>query len=166
MSNSSTNTQIIRLNKANIRQAVQGTYTSTQTITMTNANTWYDVPNLSVSITPTSTNSVIILFYNLSHSGSAQFIQVYRNGNTEVGVGTGSTLNITSGLLITVGTNCITSHAMIVDSPGSTSTQTYTLRVANSTAGQTTYINRSDTDVNSSGYCRATSSIIALEVLL
>jgi hypothetical protein len=152
----------------NILQVVSATKTDTQS---TSAASWVDVGSLSLSITPSRSSNKILLIAQLtvSNSGGAAFSYCYfrftRSG-TAVGVGdaAGSRLQ-TTGQIQSVSTDSSQSgHIQFLDSPSTTSAITYKVQVYNQQAAQTTYINRSTTDTDSSSFARSISTLTALEV--
>ena len=147
-----------------VLQVVSTTKTDTFTTTST---TFTDVTGLTVSITPSSTSSKILVIGSLSASddygsqaGSARFAR----GGTGIFVGdtAGSRTSGFSPAPSFAGT-FLTMGATYLDSPASTSALTYSWQVALAGAG-TFYVNRSKTDTNSAAFQRAASSITVLEI--
>lgn len=145
----------------NIQQGVSNT-----SQTYSTASTWQNT-NLSVSITPSSTTSRIMLnmsaFLSTSAAGVLGEWRIIRNSTTVVspnraGPATGQTIN---GLIPDFNTNRGLNGIPFVtlDSPASTSAQTYTLQVYPNGA-ISIYLNRWGLDAN----WGATSSIIAQEI--
>lgn len=145
----------------NIQQGVSNT-----SQTYSTASTWQNT-NLSVSITPSSTTSRIMLnmsaFLSVSAAGVLGEWRIIRNGTTVVspnrtGPATGQTIN---GLIADYNTNRLLNGIPFVtlDSPASTSAQTYTLQVYPN-GSISVYLNRWGLDAN----WGATSSIIAQEI--
>lgn len=122
--------------------------------------TFIDLTGMSVSITPTSTSSKIIVEYSVQASivngAYGCLIKILRNGSDlsgALGAGGGAastTISFSDGA--TYSYYPVYNHTMkYIDSPASTSTQTYKLQVQgwNGSAG-TFYINRSYAGVSSS----------------
>jgi len=126
----------------------------------TTSGTFVDITGLSVSITPTSSSSKILVLVNATISNSASEvtqIQLVRD-STNIFLGTsGTTRNSTTQ---TVGeSNNINSHTPIfLDSPNTTSATTYKLRMA--VGGNTGTLNRRGGTTTDG----AASSITVLEV--
>ena len=150
---------------AGVLQVVSTTKTDTFTTTSTS---FTDITGLSVSITPSSTSSKVLLVVNLfgdnSTAGQAGFVQLVRD-STAVGVGdaAGSRTRATTALSSYAGPNTIyASGANFLDSPSTTSATTYKVQVR--VTGGTGYVNRSFSDTDASATIRAVSSITAMEV--
>lgn len=134
----------------------------------TSASSMVDT-GLSVSITPQSTNSKILVFVNLStgvaNNGYDTGINIVRNG-TNIAQGTGGTGNITQA----VGNPGSNAHGNTInmnylDSPATTSALTYKVQMQNQ-AGGTSYVNRTaslnaTSDVYAYGYI---STITVMEI--
>ena len=131
----------------------------------------YDYTSFSVSITPTSTSSKILLtgFVSCSLSGGEQDVKYYinRDGsalNAARGDADGSRSRVTAGgftndyVLTSVPIN-------FLDSPATTSAVTYNL-VFRHTSGvsRTFYINRMPSSNDNSKYSRGASVLTAMEV--
>lgn len=142
---------------------------ATKTDAFTTTSTSYvDITGLSVSITPTSTSSKVLVSYSVHGQGvggtNMGFIQIVR-GSTAVGnadgagnrPGVGSVLPELSGYVFGITSNSY------LDSPNTTSSTTYKLQVKSNTAN-TLYINRSVTDGDLATIPRATSSITVMEI--
>ena len=154
---------------------------ATKTDTFATAVTAFtDVPDLSLTFTPTSDTSKVLLIayvpvaYQLT--GGTQYfgiVTLARNGtDLNVPASPGSrkpafaTAN-TSGL--TNGSRQMVSVSMtLLDSPGTTSPITYSVQVLpwdfSGTSGQVVYVNRSQTDSNDSTHPRSIAQLIAIEV--
>ena len=131
-----------------------------------------DVTGMSASITPSSTNSKIILIGNFSHASTASsLIKMFRDiggggyGDIAVGDASGSRVRTFGGsasyLNIGAGT-MLSQNVVFLDSPNTTSAVTYKLQ-AKATSG-TMYINRPTSTTNSANLARSRSSITLLEV--
>jgi hypothetical protein len=124
---------------------------------------------LTGSITPISTTNKVLVHCSFSFGSStaaAGVFFLYRNGvliPEATGATAGSRRRATSsGFTANAGTfmhGCIT----FLDSPASTSAQTYTLYAGSDTT-LSVYINRSVTDTDSGGYNRCFSNILLQEI--
>ena len=123
----------------------------------------------SVSITPTSSTSKILIIGRLSLTGNASYVgggaTIYRN-STLISQGTaGGTFNTTSGYInpqfLSGGDlhDCFTVPLTCLDSPATTSSITYYLGVSGISGVGTVYINRSQ-----NGYTGFTSTITCMEI--
>ena len=134
----------------------------------TSSTSFTDVTGLSVSITPTSADSDILVIARMNIScGAAQTgaMRLMRDA-TAIGVGAaaGSRLQATSRFTVTGGDYGIDSTGFALDSPASTSALAYHVEIASQ--GATLLVNRSSTDTDnaSATYARTESSITVLEV--
>ena len=147
-----------------VLQVVSATKTDTFTVT---TNTFTDVTGLSVTITPSSTSSKILVFGSITGCHDAGVseggVRMVRD-TTPIMVGD-TAGSRTSGFQIqTASGNLIDTIAgQVLDSPASTSALTYKWQVM-SAATATFYVNRSKTDTNANYTFRAASSITALEI--
>ena len=127
-----------------VRQVQSTTSTSQFSTTST---TFTNVTGLSVSITPQSTTSKILIMVSMfmgSSSGSLTSWAITRNGSlVNVGAG-GSTLNTTGTFYTETSSGeqsaSVAPVTVYLDSPASTSTQTYQIQLA--TSSGTGYVNR------------------------
>ena len=144
--------------------------TKTDTFTMS-SSTFADVTGLSVTITPTSATSTILVMANLSGQGTNAACTIMgrlvRN-STAIAVGT-SVSNRTAasiGAFIAAGTSEMNfGSVMHLDSPATTSATTYKIQVLSNVNGQTVAVNRSIGDTDSAGFARTVSSITVMEIL-
>ena len=146
---------------------VVSTFKSDAYTTSPNVPSYTDVTGLSVSITPSSTSSRILVLYNVageSQSGvSAAFFRLVRGstaidqgdaaGSRTLGFGNTYQPSATDTVLQLAGT--------YVDSPATTSSTTYKIQV---TCGGVLYINRSQSDSNAGYGMRVGSSITVMEI--
>ncbi len=152
-------------------QVVSTTKTDTFSASVASGAT-SNVTGLSVTITPSSTDSLIYLSGMVYGSSSGLFfvsIDIDRNGTNVINADTpgnrspaltGSRQSTTSGQY---GMNGM--PIAVVDSPASTSALTYQVRVVNTSAAtRTMYVNQTDDDTNIDDSGRAISTIIAMEV--
>ena len=153
-----------------ILQVVSAAKTDTQS---TSLQAWVDVTGLSVSITPTSATSKMLVIVDVQGSGSNRYtaIRVVRNG-TAVGVGdtSGSRASVLSGFGLDTDANATYVYVLynaggsFLDSPSSTSAQTYKVQFGATNVAATTYINRTENDSNESYSLRGISTITVMEI--
>ena len=131
------------------------------------SSSFTDITGLSASITPSSASSRILIIVDTmtSSSGSdAVSIRIYRNNNTAVGVATGTSNRPASLAVNGFWSNSATSlGGSFVDSPASTSLQTYTIQ--GRVQSGTFYLNRTGTDTDSGVYPRGISTITLMEIV-
>lgn len=151
----------------NIIQVVQGTLTSTATTT---SNTFVD-SGLTVTITPTSTTSRILLLVNLSvgqaATGIPRFIIVRTNASgayVYIGDAASSRVSGSGGDDSVSVVNVGSVNMMYVDSPASAVSNEYKIQFCTTAAAGAIYLNRSSTDTNTADFIRTPSSIIAMEI--
>ena len=148
-----------------VLQVVSATKTDTFT---TGSTSFTDITGLSVSITPTSASSKILVMYSLMHgtnSGSFPMVRLVR-GSTAIAVGaaSGSRIPVTSIAWSGGGTNVMNMQSMnFLDSPSTTSSTTYKLQIY-SDGGQTHYINRNVRDEDGTYEPRGVSTITVMEI--
>ena len=136
------------------------------TLASAGAAAWNDT-GVSVAITPRSTSSKIVVNVNISaaHNSSNTWFKVLRD-STDLGLGDAgsSRLRCTFGNGYTFGdSNIMKTHSFsLLDSPSSTSAQTYKVQARSN--GGTYYINRSVNDTDSVDHGRASSTITLMEV--
>ena len=174
MSNSSFNIR----NK--VHQVVSTDITDAGTMTLGSTRTWADVTNgtttLSVSITPSSASSKILVLVNLNgSSGTDDTIMALKilRDSTDITLGDAAGSRTRSGVgflghtaASNTGIHTLNSGIMVLDSPSTTSAITYKVQVmAGSSGGGTLYMNRTVTDTDSASFSRGSSSIIAMEIL-
>jgi hypothetical protein len=134
----------------------------------TSSTTLVDLTGLTLTITPTSATSTILVGYTVQGTGIAAtnmgVIQIIRDA-TAVGnaaaAGSRSVGNTVVGELAVAEIGQQASFYM--DSPATTSATTYKLQVQCTIAG-TVFVNRTNADVNSGAYGRGTSSLILMEI--
>jgi len=156
---------IDRLNRAgNVLQVVSTTKTDTFSTTSTSL---VDLTGLSVSITPTSATSKILVFMQITGNGTnLQFAQMVR-GSTAIykGDDAGNRVGVSIGSLFygPGGEASSSGSAIFLDSPATTSATTYKVQVRTQTG--TMFINRSIDDTNSlTAGQRTASSITVMEI--
>lgn len=142
---------------------------TTKTDTFTSTSTSYvDITGLSLSITPVSTSSRILLVANieaLEGASNSLFLRFVRN-STPIAVGDAAGVRVQatggirypssdSGGIGSVGLS-------FVDSPSATSATTYKIQIA--VQGGTGCVNRSPDDVDNTARGRYVSTITAMEI--
>lgn len=153
-----------------IKQVKSDSYNGNMALTI---DTRVDIPNLSLSITPSSTSSKILIMTNLSYGCTAA--NLYASGflmrdSTDIALGSGATgnrLNISfpmdmSGYSTEV-YKLRQASMTFLDEPSSTSAITYKVQVRHSTNG-TMYMNRSGSDSNADYGTRGISTLTIMEV--
>jgi len=155
---------------AKILQVVSATKTDTSTTT---SQTFVDISGLSLSITPTSATSKILIQWSTTlgsvGNASGNNIRLMRD-STAIGIGdaAGSRPRTTGGFYpgdVAAPNNLATVAGMFLDSPATTSATTYKIQFANANGSSTIAVNRTDGDRNFAGYDpRAISTITVMEV--
>ena len=142
--------------------------TKTDTFTMS-SSTFADITGLSASITPRSTSSKIYV----SASVVAQqdvgvnngFLRLALDGTAiAVGDSAGSRVPVTAPIDGSATDVVPSSHSLsFLDSPSSTSALTYKVQIANNNSGSV-FVNRADSDTDSSARGRYVSTITLMEI--
>ena len=148
-----------------VLQVLQAVKTDTFSTTSTS---YVDITGLTVSITPSSTSSKILVMYNTSGGMAGDvahgYINIFRDGTELVNVTSAS--NREGGMnVFNTGTQQQPSvSGYYLDSPASTSSLTYQIRVKSSN-GQAVYVNRSARDTDNSQYDgRSISTVTVMEI--
>ena len=141
--------------------------TKTDTFTMS-SSTFADITGLSVTITPSSTNSKIYIIVNLvsgmnSSVTASNFLLVRNSTGICLGDTAGSRTRVTANAEINVN-QAISVGMSFLDSPSTTSATTYKVQVRSTVNGQASLINRTSVDTDSAGGFRAASTITVMEV--
>lgn len=150
-----------------IIQAVQTVLTAaTQTIA-TNAG-FVAITGLSVSITPSSTSNKILVLWTFSAGGDNQMpgFALYRNGSISSFIGDAGSTRARVSCAIGTYTSTVmwTTSGQYLDSPASTSAQTYQIYGYTGNGSGNLYVNRTVSDTDSTAQLRCASSIIVLEI--
>jgi len=132
----------------------------------TTSSGFSDITGLSVAITPTSSNSKILLHYDANVGGNEiVFVRLMR-GSTAIGIGDAGNnrQRVTQGGVFRNNNDDKLSifSGSFLDSPSSTSTQTYKLQVFLYSGTVTVNMPKNDTDASYTG--RGISTITAMEV--
>jgi hypothetical protein len=154
-----------RLPAGSVLQVVQTL--KTDTLILNSNSTATAVTGMSATITPSSTNSKILVLTHLNFgaSGTTYGGWLRRNG-TDIGIGDvgANQLRVSMGLALTSDTNQSNTFAFnYLDSPNSTSSLTYQLYVINDNTGAL-YVNRSVADSNGVTGKRGISTITLMEI--
>jgi hypothetical protein len=134
------------------------------------SGTFADVTGLSVSITPSSATSKILVNVSVNGQGiaatSALIGRILRDSTAiAIGDADGSRTRATFGNTIANGGSIIINNAVtFLDNPATTSAITYSVQVRSDNPGQLVYVNRSSTDTNSDLFARTISTITVMEV--
>ena len=162
-----TGTQVVpkaTLPTGSVLQVVSTTKTDTFSMSST---TFSDVTGLSVSITPTSATSKILVISNLNWGSSANDINTTRLLRDSTVISAGATASNRSlgfaGMRTASADNIETVSVTFLDSPATTSSVTYKIQVRIG-SGDTIYVNRTATDTDVSAFPRVVSSITVMEV--
>lgn len=145
-----------------ILQVVQATKTDTATVTGTTFGSVF-----TASITPSASTSKVLVLASLSIGVTASnfiMLRLTKAGSSLLlGDAAGSRLRVATQ------SNSVSNGAMssvsinYLDSPASTSSQTYAIEIASHTTGAV-YLNRSGADTDTAAFARAASTIILMEV--
>ena len=142
----------------------------------TNSQNLVDITGMSVSITPTRSDSKILVEVHLNFSGDNNMygqVRLVRDpGDQTVGGSTavsGNQRNGTFGVNTPNGANgqykMYSAECQILDSPATTSALTYKLQVASTnTSGNNFYLNRPSNNDNQQYIIGGSSTITAMEV--
>ena len=151
-----------------ILQVVSTTKTDTFSESLANNTLGSTVTGLTVDVTPRSTSSKAHITGSVNVDGySVSGFVLYRD-STPIAIGdaAGSRARLSAGNVPNFSNNFVeTIPINYLDSPSTTSTVTYSIRLYNaSTATRTLYLNRSQTDTDSAGFGRYASTITVMEV--
>jgi hypothetical protein len=141
--------------------------TKTDTFSMASA-TFADVTGLSVSITPQSTSSKILVSYDVQTGGpgysTGQSMLRLLRDSTPIAIGdsAGSRILATTGATNGQDGSNDTNSAHYLDSPATVSTLTYKIQIRQSVG--TGYVNRSSLDSDNIYYGRTVSTITVMEI--
>ena len=150
--------------------------TKTDAVYLESVSTETLIPGMSVTITPTRSDSKILIMFSLSCITGGSFAGHYivlRRDSTNIAIGdaAGSRNRATISLGApttydmdqgTYGPGLVSMTHL--DSPATTSAVTYGIFHADASGANDLYINRSQADSNSAGYERTVSSITVMEI--
>jgi hypothetical protein len=130
-----------------------------------------DVTGLSVTITPTASNSKILVLVTLNASArdgqGNSGARILRN-STDIFIGdtASNRVRVTTDISRNDVYAAKNFGLTFLDSPATTSATTYKVQVSGlpSSSGWTTYVNRSYDDTDSSSFGRSASSITVMEI--
>ena len=134
--------------------------------------TWTEVAGLTTNITPTRADSKILCMVTIgaiaSNGHNQRFGMALRRNSTNIGVNDASGGGHTRANWAACGRNTgniVSNWACFyhLDSPGSTSHQTYKIMITTE-GSYTLYINRSESDADSSSVFRCASSLTLMEI--
>ena len=144
----------------------------TDTTSTTSIDTFVDVSGMSVSITPSSTSSKILVTVDMrvstftNRNGAIRLVR----GSTPIYIGdsAGSRVQVTNAIRLTDDAKgeMHTESATFLDSPSTTSATTYKVQWCQTYGGSSDgfYLNRSQQDTDNNDRARAASSITVMEV--
>lgn len=151
-----------------------GTVLQVQSITLTeavvvspSAGVWTDVTGFTLSITPKSTSSKIMIIANVSgmsatgvNDGRLRLVRA----STPIAVATnnGSRVASTNTLNKTAGGSVFNAPLLHLDNPATTSSTAYKVQVNTGTGS--IFFNRTEVDSNDGSYPRTTSNITLMEI--
>lgn len=144
--------------------------TKTDTFSTTNT-TFTDVTGLTVSITPSSASSKVLVIVNLvfgySGTGAAHIKLNGGNISSYVGDAAGNRVRGVSNVYTNTGLRndlvAWNQPMLYLDSPATTSSTTYAAQIRVGSTG-TVYVNRSEEDADTVEYVRGASTITVMEV--
>ena len=142
----------------------------TDTFTTTSAS-FVDVTGLSVTITPTSATSKILVMASVSGQGASGITALQgrlMRDSTAIAIGdaAGSRQRASFGNVETGSSNSDLSSIMFLDSPATTASTTYKIQVLSGSSPQTVVINRSTGDIDNVQLTRTISTITVMEVIV
>ena len=137
-----------------------------------NPGTNYDLDSLTCSITPTRSDSKIMIMAMLSlviEDSNPGFLKIKRNGSPisgALGDSSGSRELVTTGIPMQSDDRTLGNvFVQFLDSPASTSAQTYMFTISHGDSGQRAiYINKTDADSNNYQHTRGISTLTLYEV--
>jgi len=127
-----------------------------------------DVTGLTVTVTPTSSTSKVLVTVYVDASQSVDaltMVKLMRDGaDTDfIGDADGARVRASSGRIFSINSLTHKHSFTYLDSPATTSAVTYSIRIATN-AATTIFVNRSGNDPNNSSTSRSASSITVMEV--
>jgi hypothetical protein len=133
----------------------------------TSSTSFTDVTGLSVSITPQSATSKILVFAQVNGSEDFQvaagFMQLVRDSTSiDIGDAAGSRRRVSAQFNNAFGSNLNINTLVFLDSPATTSATTYKIQVL--TNSGTVYVNRTKSDSDNTAHSRGASTITVMEI--
>lgn len=149
-----------------ILQIVSTTKTDTFS---SNTASFNDVTGLSATITPSSTSSKILViasigFSDSSDSYASQFTLARDGVNLSTPTSPGSRTAVFFANKSMTTQEVLNGHVSFLDSPASTSSLVYNVRVRSENTANTIHINRGRNDSNGASFSRSVSTITLMEV--
>jgi hypothetical protein len=144
--------------------------TATKVDTQSTTSTSYaDVSGLSVTITPSSATSKVLVIATVMVGTSTAFTPMLTladgsDNNLIVPTSPGSRLGAFYMWYANAGTNMKPAAFSLLHSPNTALAFTYKVRFRTANAGNAAFINRSSTDTDNNEYARGVSTITAIEV--
>lgn len=142
----------------------------TDTFTSAANSTWTDITGMSVSITPTSASSKILIIATLQGTlfrpgANAVLFRLLRD-STAIGIGDAASSRgrTTFGAAISSNDSICSTTINYLDSPATTSATTYKLQFWQDTIANPLYINRTVNDNDSASLQRCISTITVMEI--
>jgi hypothetical protein len=152
-----------------VLQVVQSVKTDTATFDLASGAVSGDV--MTASITPTSSSSKIIVIFNGSvgnENTAGVYGYLYKNGSVVSGLTgntAGSRQRVAVATRITEASSGQPLNFIYLDSPATTSSTTYSLRLGHASGeNRFIYLNRSHTDTDANYGWRSASTIILMEI--
>jgi len=144
--------------------------TKTDTFSTATTGSWVDITGMSVSITPTSSSSKVLVIVDLALALSSVTDIVQQRlvrGSTAICVGDsrGSRNPVSGAVGVIYSNSTNASHTRgfnFLDSPATTSSTTYKIQVFSNVG--TKYVNRCGEDLDSSTFYTSTSTITVMEI--
>ena len=152
-------------NSGRIIQVVSVTDPNAAVRTSGTNDTWYNLGNLTLNITPTDSNNKILVMAHVSgYCNWDSGLRIVRSGALlSLGTASGSRQRVTVEYPQANRSNEQGVHSFFyLDSPGTSSQRTYTIQSV--WRGVPIYLNRSPVDDNNTADARATSSLTVMEV--
>ena len=156
-----------KLSAGKVLQVKSATKTDTQAFS---SSTFSDITGLSVSITPSSTSSKVLVFGYAMVAWDASSAKVGINlvrGSTNILIGDSAGSRQRLSGFTYLGTACNGTFSLPVnflDSPSTTSSTTYKIQASSLDNAGNVYVNRSFTDTDNSTFARTASTITAMEI--
>ena len=148
-----------------VLQVVSTTKTDTFS---TSSTTFVDVTGYSVSITPTSVTSKILVICNITATAAGAVFSVQGRlvrGSTPIAIGDAAGSRTQASYMWEGAQEAnFGISTTYLDSPATTSSTTYKIQIRTNNGAYTTYVNRATTDVDSSAYARTASTITVMEI--
>ena len=151
----------------NILQVVSTT--KTDTFSSTTVNLMVDITGMSATITPVSTSSKILIYYDLNMSGAELFFIQLVRGSTNIKIGDSDSSNrieCTAGGVVQSGNNDKVQviAGSFLDSPNTTSSTTYKIQGRVYNSGSSFSVNKPINDSNAIYTGRGASTLTLMEV--